>query len=38
MHKNHNANDAWAILFVKIPNTNGTNEKVVTKGFSFAHT
>ena len=29
---------AWAVLFVNIPKTNGTNEKVVAKGFSFAHT
>ena len=29
---------AWAVLFVKIPETNGTNEKLVTQGFIFAHT
>ena len=29
---------AWAILFVKIQETNGTNEKLVTQGFIFAHT
>ena len=27
---------ALAILIVKIPNTNGTNEKVITQGFIFA--
>ena len=26
---------ALAILIVKIPNTNGTNEKVITQGFIF---
>ena len=27
---------ALAILIVKIPNTNGTHEKVITQGFIFA--